>query len=261
MVIKRALITGATSAIAQEVARQLAARGATLVLWGRSAERLEIVAADLRVKYKMEVAIDAFDLNDVSLHQAAFDRAVAAHGPFDLALVCQGSLPNQAACEKDYQIVANEFLTNCLGPISMLTVFGNYFEAQGRGCIAAISSVAGDRGRQSNYVYGTTKAALSTFLAGMRNRLFPKGVQVLTIKPGFVDTPMTAGIKKGPLFALPRKVAGDIIRAAEGGGGCSLHSVVLALDYADHPADSRVGVSQVEDVTAITARATGANRW
>ena len=223
MTIKNALIIGATSAIAQAVARLLASRGTTLVLWGRSAERLEIVATDLRVKYGVPVSLEAFDLNDTSLHQAAFDRAAALHGPFDLALICHGNLPDQGACEKDFAVAAREFQINCLGPISMLTVLANHFERQGHGCLAAISSVAGDRGRQSNYVYGTTKAALSTFLAGLRNRLFPHGVQVLTIKPGFVDTPMTARLKKGPLFASPEKVAGDIVRAVEK-GTCVLYT-------------------------------------
>jgi short-subunit dehydrogenase len=223
MVIKSALIIGATSAIAQAVARQLAARGASLVLWGRSAAKLEIVAADLRTRFGAKLLVEAFDLNDPSLHRAALERAVAAHGPIDFALICHGHLPDQKACEKDFHVLEQELLTNCLGPLALLTVLGNYFESQGRGCLAAISSVAGDRGRQSNYVYGAAKAALSTFLAGMRNRLYPKGVHVLTIKPGFVDTPMTADLKKGPLFASPDKVARDIIRAAET-GTCVLYT-------------------------------------
>ena len=223
MSIKNVLLIGATSAIAQAVARQLAAQGAALVLWGRSSEKLEIVATDLRVKYKAKVFVQAFDLNNTSLHQATFDRAVGMQGSFDLALICHGNLPDQAACEKDFSLTEQEFRINCLGPISLLTVLANYFERQGSGCLAAISSVAGDRGRQSNYVYGTTKAALSCFLAGLRNRLYPKGVNVLTIKPGFVDTPMTAHLKKGPLFASPEKVARDIIRAVES-GACVLYT-------------------------------------
>ena len=143
--------------------------------------------------------------NDTSLHQAALDRAAAAHGRLDLALICQGNLPDQSVCEQDLVVLEQEFVTNCFGPISILTVLANCFALYGCGCIAAISSVAGDRGRQSNYVYGTAKAALSTFLAGLRNRLYPKGVRVLTIKPGFVDTPMTAKLKKGPLFAIAGK--------------------------------------------------------
>jgi short-subunit dehydrogenase len=103
-----------------------------------------------------------------------------------------------------------------LSALSFLTLLANYFEKRGTGTLAAISSVAGDRGRQSNYIYGTTKAALSTFLQGLRNRLSSKNVHVLTIKPGFVDTPMTAHLKRGLLFATPEKVAQDIIRAIAG---------------------------------------------
>jgi decaprenylphospho-beta-D-erythro-pentofuranosid-2-ulose 2-reductase len=169
------------------------------------------------VKYGAKVSVEAFDLNDTSLHQSRLDRAAACQGKLDLALICHGNLPDQTACEKDFALTEQEFLTNCLGPISLLTVLANYFESQGGGCLAAISSVAGDRGRQSNYIYGTTKAALTTFLAGLRNRLYPKGVLVLTIKPGFVDTPMTAQIKKGPLFASPEAVGRDIVRAVDSG--------------------------------------------
>jgi decaprenylphospho-beta-D-erythro-pentofuranosid-2-ulose 2-reductase len=219
MIIKNALIIGATSAIAQAVAQRLATRGTSLVLWGRSPSKLDLVAADLRLKQGCPVFVEAFDLNDTSLHQAALNRATAAHGSFDLALICHGNLPDQGACERDFALVEQEFRINCLGPMSLLTVLANDFESRGTGCLAAISSVAGDRGRQSNYVYGTSKAALSTFLAGLRNRLYPKGVHVLTIKPGFVDTPMTAHLKKGLLFASPDKVAGDIVRAIETGQG------------------------------------------
>ena len=105
--------------------------------------------------------------------------------------------------------------TNALSVISLLTLLANHFEQQRHGCIAVISSVAGDRGRQSNYVYGTAKGALSIFLQGLRNRLHKSGVQVLTVKPGFVDTPMTASLPKGPLWATPEKVAEDIDKAIE----------------------------------------------
>lgn len=207
------IIIGATSAIAQALARQLAARGARLALWGRSREKLEIVAADLRAR-GATVEVDVFDFNDFSQPQAALDRA-AARCEWDAAFVCHGSLGDQKSCERDFTAAESELRTNCLGAISFLTVLANYFEKRGRGTLAAISSVAGDRGRQSNYVYGTAKAALSTFLQGLRNRLYPKGVHVLTIKPGFVDTPMTAHLKKGILFASPEKIARDILKAVD----------------------------------------------
>jgi len=102
--------------------------------------------------------------------------------------------------------------------ISLLTHLGNRFEQQGFGSIAVISSVAGDRGRQSNYVYGSAKAMVTTFTSGLRQRLYAKGVSVITIKPGFVDTPMTAAFKKGPLWAKPEHVAAAIVATERGAG-------------------------------------------
>lgn len=209
------LLIGATSAIAQAIADQLAQKGSHLVLWGRSREKLEVIAANLRVRHHTTVSIDAFDLGDFTAHAAAVDRASSNGRPLDAAIICHGSLADQAACEADFSLAEQEFRTNCLSALSFLTLLANRFEQQGRGTLAVISSVAGDRGRQSNYIYGTAKAALSTFAAGLRNRLASKGVHVLTVKPGFVDTPMTVHLPKGSLFASPERVAKDIIKAME----------------------------------------------
>jgi short-subunit dehydrogenase len=109
-------------------------------------------------------------------------------------------------------------MTNGLSPISLCTLLAQRFEAQGHGCIAVITSVAGDRGRQSNYVYGTAKGMVSRFLEGLRNRLAAHGVAVVDIRPGFVDTPMTAAIvKKGPLWSQPDTLAAGIVRAIDAG--------------------------------------------
>ncbi|TCO86916.1 short-subunit dehydrogenase [Chthoniobacter flavus] len=213
--MQNVLIIGATSAIAQAVARQFAERGANLVLWARSAEKMGIVASDLRTRYQAKVVIEAFDFVDFSHHAPALDRAIAAHGELHAAILCHGSLGDQAASQADFSVTDQELLTNCRSALSFLTLLANRFEQQGHGTIAVISSVAGDRGRQSNYVYGTAKAALNTFAQGLRNRLYSKGVHVLTVKPGFVDTPMTAHLPKGPLFASPDRVARDIIRAID----------------------------------------------
>jgi short-subunit dehydrogenase len=214
--MKDVIIIGAASGIAQALARKLAQRGGVrLMLWGRTRAKLEIIAADLRVRTGATVEADAFDFNDFNAHRAALDRALVL-GDWDTAVICHGTLGDQSAGEKDFALVEQEFRTNCLSVLSFLTLLANYFEKRGTGTLAAISSVAGDRGRQSNYIYGTTKAALSTFLQGLRNRLSSKNVHVLTIKPGFVDTPMTAHLKKGLLFATPEKVAQDIIRAIAG---------------------------------------------
>jgi decaprenylphospho-beta-D-erythro-pentofuranosid-2-ulose 2-reductase len=214
--MKNVIIIGATSAIAQAVARQLAGQGAHLMLWGRSRAKLEIIAADLRARNSASVEIEAFDFNDFALHQAMLDHALTL-GEWDTAIICYGSLGDQAACEKDFAVAEQELRTNCLSVLSFLTVLANYFERCGSGTLVAVSSVAGDRGRASNYVYGTAKSALNTFLEGLRYRLYPKGVHVLTVKPGFVDTPMTAHMRKGLLFASPEKVGRDVVRAIERG--------------------------------------------
>ena len=211
--MKNVLIIGATSAIAQALARQLAGTGVSLTLWGRSREKVEIVAADLRARHEAKVFVETFDFTDFTQHAGALDRTIAAAGEMDVAIVCHGSLGDQAACQADFAVTEQELLTNCRSALSFLTLLANRFEAQGRGTLVVISSVAGDRGRQSNYVYGTAKAALNTFTQGLRNRLYSRGVNVLTVKPGFVDTPMTAHLKKGFLFASPERVARDIVKA------------------------------------------------
>jgi short-subunit dehydrogenase len=209
------LIIGGTSAIAQAVAHQLASKGVHFILWGRSRSRLDIVATDLRVRWGVTVDVEAFDFNEFAQYEMAFKRAFARE--VDLALVCHGTLGDQNLCERDLVTMEQEIRSNLLSAMWFLSLLANYFEQRGRGCIAAISSVAGDRGRRTNYVYGTAKAALSTFLQGLRNRLYSNGVHVITIKPGFVNTPMTANLKKGPLFASPEAVARDIVRGIEKG--------------------------------------------
>ena len=215
--MKKVLIIGATSAIAQAIAARLAQSGAQLFLLGRSQAKLNLVAADLKTRHHANPVTGVINFDDFSAHGPAIAQAAQALDGLDAAFLCHGSLGDQQACEKDFALTETEFRTNCLGAISFLTQLGNFFEAQKSGTIVAISSVAGDRGRQSNYIYGSAKAGVTAFLQGLRNRLQPHGVNVLTVKPGFVDTPMTAHLKKGLLMATPEKVAGDIVRAAQKG--------------------------------------------
>jgi short-subunit dehydrogenase len=144
------------------------------------------------------------------------DACYAALGQVDIALIAHGTLPDQKACEQDAQLAIQEFTNNGLSVIALLTELANRMEAQKSGCIAVISSVAGDRGRPSNYLYGAAKGAVTGFCSGLRARLFKSGVHVLTIKPGFVDTPMTQGLALPKLLLVtPDKVAQDIVRAVE----------------------------------------------
>lgn len=211
--MQKILIVGAASAIAEATARLCAARGDALFLVGRNAARLETIAADLRVRGAALVDCLVMDATDRAAHAAMLDAACAALGGLDVALLAHGTLPDQKACEVSVELTLQEIDSNALSVIALATLLAARLEAQGHGTLAAISSVAGDRGRQSNYVYGAAKGMVTLFLQGLRNRLAKKGVQVLTIKPGFVDTPMTAAFKKGALWAQPEDVARGILRA------------------------------------------------
>lgn len=212
--MRKVMIVGATSAIAEQVARLYALRGDDLFITGRNQQRLEALAADLKLRGAGKVETAVLDIDELSAHPGVLERAWNA-GEIDVVLVAPGTLPDQAACETSATLTVREFSTNGLSVIAFLTLVAQRMQSQGRGTIAAISSVAGDRGRQSNYVYGAAKGALSIFLGGMRQRLAKSGIAVVTIKPGFVDTPMTREFKKGLLWANPQSVARGIIRAID----------------------------------------------
>ena len=211
------LIIGATSAIAQETARCFARDGAELFLVGRSAEKLEAVQNDLKVRGAKRAETFVLDLSDLDRHQEMIQAAIETLDGLDMVLVAHGTLGDQRLSQESVAKTLEEFTTNCTSVISLLTLLANYFEPRRRGCIAIISSVAGDRGRRSNYVYGAAKGALTIFLQGLRSRLTQSGVAVVTIKPGFVDTPMTASLKKGLLFASSRRVGEGIYNAMKKG--------------------------------------------
>ena len=211
--MNKIMIIGATSAIAEATARIFAKQGAQLYLVGRNEERLKNIARDLTVRGAKEIALAVLDVNEFEKHGQVVDAAMESLGEIDVVLIAHGTLPDQRACEKDPDLTRQEFTTNALSTISLLTCLANRMERQGRGTVAVITSVAAERGRQSNYVYGAAKAAVSVFLQGLRNRLHKTGVKVLDIKPGFVDTPMTAEFKKGFLWAQPDDVARAIHRA------------------------------------------------
>jgi short-subunit dehydrogenase len=212
---RRVLIVGATSAIATEVARAYAERGASLFLTGRNPQRLAAVADDIGVRGGGGVEAAALDVLDIGSHAAVVERAFASGG-LDAALIAHGTLPEQAACQQSPAATVRALEVNFTATAALLTLLANRFEAQRRGTIAVITSVAGDRGRQSNYLYGAAKGGLAVFLQGLRNRLHHAGVSVVTLKPGFVDTPMTAGMPRNPLFSTARRAGRSIHRAMEG---------------------------------------------
>ena len=215
--MRKILIVGATSTIAEQTARRFAAASDALFLTGRNEERLAAIADDLGVRGAPTVGTQVMDADDLAAHGPMIDAAETALGGLDTVLVAYGTLPDQAACAADPAAAVAAWHTNAVSVIALLTDIANRFERQGHGTIAAIYSVAGDRGRASNYVYGSAKAGLNAFMDGLRHRLFAASVQVVNIRPGMVDTPMTADFDKGPLFANPEKVGADIHKAIERG--------------------------------------------
>ena len=212
---KAILIVGAASAIAQAYARREAAQGARFFLLARDPAKLELVAADLRVRGAGAVDTAPLDVLEDAAHDDALAAARAALGRIDVALLAHGTLPDQARCEASPAYAREQFDANGSATLALMGRLAPILQAQGLGTLAVISSVAGDRGRASNYLYGSAKAAVTAYASGLRQRLGRSGVNVLTIKPGFVDTPMTAQFKKGPLWASPDQVASGIQRAVD----------------------------------------------
>src|SRR5665213_342896 len=189
---KRQLVLGATSGIAEATCRIWASQGARLFLVARNAEKLAAVAADLRTRGASYVDTAVADLDDTDKHSALLSHAVNSLTGLDVAYLTHGILGDQAKAEQDFNTAAQIIYTNYMAPVSLLTWLANFCVQRHAGTLAVISSVAGDRGRKSNYLYGSSKAGLSAFLAGLRNRVDREGVTVLTIKPGPVATAMTA---------------------------------------------------------------------
>lgn len=215
--MKKILIVGATSAIAEACARLWAQRGDALFLAARDGERLAAIAADLRIRGAASADTAGFDALAYHTHAGLLAQAQQTLGGLDVVFLAHGSLPDQHACEADAVLSLREVGINGLSVLSLATAAANQLEAQGQGTLAVIGSVAGERGRQSNYVYGAAKSMVATLLSGLRHRLYPKGVKVVHVKPGFVDTPMTAAFTKGPLWATPAGIAPRIVRAIDRG--------------------------------------------
>lgn len=204
---KKIVVIGATSSLAQVLCRKLANEGAELILAGRNEESLKMQAVDITIRSGINAQIILLDLLQPGLNVPAW---VQACGDVDAVILAAGDM----GVEDVYDLANMATVTqaNYLVPAQLLSEFARGMETRKQGMIVVISSVAGDRGRQSNYIYGSAKAALSTFAAGLRNRLNKSGVHVMTVKPGFIDTPLTYAMNSG-LTASREKVAEDIIRA------------------------------------------------
>lgn len=218
---RRVIVLGATSAIAQATARRYAAEGGSLLLAGRDAQKLETIATDLRARGAAAATVETLDLARPVDAAAQLGAMAARIGGVDDVLLAYGVLGDQARAESDLDEARRLLAVNFTSAAEWCLAAANLLEAQGRGTLLVIGSVAGDRGRQSNFVYGAAKGGLGVLVQGIAHRLALRGngARAVLIKPGFVDTPMTGHLAKGgPLWASPDAVAGVIHRAAYDGG-------------------------------------------
>lgn len=214
---KRILVLGATSGIAEECCRLWAERGDSLYLVARDPNKLAAVAADLRIRGANYVDTAVADLDDTGKHPELLAGAINSLAGLDVAFVVMGSLGSQPNGEKSFLDAHRVMHTNYVAPASLLTWLANYCAQRKSGTLAVVSSVAGERGRKSNYIYGSAKAGLTAFTDGLRNRIDREGVKVMTIKPGPVRTAMTEGMKGSEKFAPVEKVAATLVKQIDKG--------------------------------------------
>ncbi|MGB9234102.1 MAG: SDR family NAD(P)-dependent oxidoreductase [Terriglobales bacterium] len=213
--LRKVVVLGATSGIALEVQRQLARLGCELLLVARSPQRLAEVQSDLVERGAKQVLTYVADLAALRCHAGILDFVRRSFPGYDTVLLAYGAMHDQKESEASIDVLLDELNVNYVSAAALLTLFAADLEQRRAGCIAAITSVAGDRGRRANYVYGSAKGALSLFLQGLRSRLHPAGVKVITIKPGPVQTPMTDYLPNAARFADPELVAREIVRVLE----------------------------------------------
>ena len=208
------ILLGATSAMARAMARALAARGAGLLLAGRDGDELAAIAADCRLRGARLAEALVWDARDPATFAPVVERAAREEGAICCA-VFAGSMPSQAEIDADPALIDGTVTDSFTGPARLLQMLAPLIEDRHAGTVVGVGSVAGDRGRLGNYVYGAAKAGFHTYLSGLRNRLGRAGAHVVTVKPGFVDTAMTWGLPGMFLVAAPEQVAADILRAAD----------------------------------------------
>ena len=214
---RRILVLGATSGIAEACIRLWATRGDSLYLVARNADRLAAVAADAQTRGATYVGTAVADLDDTAAHPELLAHAINSLAGLDIAFLALGVLGDQAAAERTFATTAQILHTNYNAPVSLLTWLANYCAQRHAGTLAVLSSVAGERGRKSNYIYGSSKAGLTAFVDGLRNRIDREGVRVMTIKPGPVRTAMTEGMKGSQKFADVEAVATTLVKAIDRG--------------------------------------------
>ena len=217
--VRSVLVLGGGSDIGLATAQRLVQRGARrVILAARKPDDLAEAAASLRASGASTVETVAFDADAFETHPAFLEQIFAGPGgDIDVVVFAFGVLADQVRAEADAAYTLDVLRTNFLGAVSVLMPLADRMAAQGHGCIVVLSSVAGERGRRSNYVYGSSKAGLDVFCQGLGDRLAPLGVQVLVVRPGFVRSKMTKGLKAAPFAVSPEEVAGVIVAGMASG--------------------------------------------
>lgn len=211
------LILGATSPIAREVATRYAEQGQAIFLAARDLEEAERIASDLHLRHDVETAAGYFDAREYDDHRDLVADAIDAVGPIDVCLIAFGYMGDQQQAQQNGEMARQIMEVNYVGAASIAEAVAEHMTERNTGSIIGISSVAGDRGRQSNYFYGSAKGGFRLYLQGLRNRLHDEGVHVLTVKPGFIDTRMTFGMKTAIPIASPEKLSKAIYKAEQRG--------------------------------------------
>jgi short-subunit dehydrogenase len=245
----RVIILGATSAIAEATARLYAEKGAELLLVGRDAERLATVAADLKARGAARAEIATRDLAEMNGIGSSFTNFVALLGGVDHVLLTYGILGNQKAAEHDFIVADSILRSNFNSAVAWALAAADVLERQGHGTLVVLGSVAGDRGRRANFIYGAAKAGLATLVEGIAHRFADHGPRAVIIKPGPTISPMTEGFarRKGLLWARPEDVAAVVYRAAQSGGTVAYapwfwRYIMLIIRFLPRPIFNRLNI-------------------
>lgn len=222
LVFRHAIVVGASSGIGAEIARQLAADGCAVALLGRREPELQAIAAAITATGRGRAVVARHDVTDHDSVPALLERLVKALGGLDLLVYASGIMHTPVEGEYDFARDRAEVQVNLLGAMAWTTPVAAIFEARRAGTIVGISSIAGERGRRTFPAYSTSKAGLTAWLEALRNRVARYGVNVVTVKPGVVDTPMTAGLERKPLMVPASKAASLILKAARRGTSASV---------------------------------------
>jgi short-subunit dehydrogenase len=213
------LVVGASSAIAKCVIRELCSKDVSFIFAGRDIPVLNDMTKDSVLRGAIDAIAVHFDASDSDSVSSLIPTVISRVQKIDICLIAHGILPDQTKCNEDSDYLQTQYQVNFLSVIGICNDIAGHFEDNQQGCLAVISSVAGDFGKQSNYAYGSAKAALNIYLQGLRSRLYKHNVRVITIKPGFVDTPMTQNFKKGFVWAQPQAISQQIVKILKRGNG------------------------------------------